>query len=269
MFHFDPNKTYRMPPFFGGMDFDPNFESRVEDVLSLIYTVTTDGKKLADYLPEGFELLRPEYRILYNQLRSVDFMFGGGYNLIQIDLPVRYKGKRDCLEGVFPLVIWENSTKPIIGGREESGQPKIYADIQDLRILNNVCFTNASYDGNTFLKLELNDPKAVNRQMFEQIRAGSANINVFGWRYIPNVGAPGAALSQPVLYPQSMQPKCACIGTGSFKWLELDKNYKYDEPINYYEIIKQLAALPVINLNPVLLLRGKSLMKGFSGRVLE
>lgn len=269
MFHFDPNKTYRMPPFFGGMDFDPALESRVEDVLSLTYTITTDGRKLADYLPEGFELLRPEIRISYNQLRQVDFMLGGAYNLIQIDVPARFNGRRDHLEGTFPLVIWENNTKPILGGREESGQPKIFADIQDVHILHNVYFTNASYDGNTFLRLELRNPQPVSRQVFEQIKAGSANYNVFGWRYIPKVGAPGADLSQPILYPQSMHVTCACMGAGCFQWLELNQNYQYGDTINQYEIIKQLAALPVCRMEPVLLIRGSIIMRPFTGRVLK
>ena len=35
------------------------------DMVCVTYTCTTDGDRLADYLPEGFELLRPELLIGY------------------------------------------------------------------------------------------------------------------------------------------------------------------------------------------------------------
>lgn len=154
LFKFEDNKIYHMPPFFGGDEFNADFEARVNDVVGLNFTQTTDRDRLADYLPEGFELLRPEFTISYSQLREVEFMAGGSYNLVQIGVPVRFSGKRDRLEGTLALVIWENKTQPIIGGREEDGMPKIHADIEDLHVLPQKYFTNVSHEGNTFLSLE-------------------------------------------------------------------------------------------------------------------
>jgi acetoacetate decarboxylase len=155
------------PLFFGGDEFDPDLEARVNDVVCLNFSQTTDGDRLAEYIPKGFELLRPEFTIAYNQFREVEFMAGGSYNLVQIGVPVRFTGKRDRLEGTLALVIWENKTQPIIGGREEDGMPKIHADIQDLHIFHQKYFTNVSYEGNTFLRLEMTGAKPVSGQELE------------------------------------------------------------------------------------------------------
>jgi acetoacetate decarboxylase len=258
-----------MPPFFGGQwgaqDFYADTEARVNDVVGLSFTLTTDGNRLADYLPEGFELLRPELIISYCQLRQVEFMAGGGYNLVQIGLPARFNGKRDRLEGTFPLVIWENNTEPIIGGREEDGQPKIYADIEDLHIFQQKYFTSLSLYGNTFLRLEMVGAKPVEGQMLEQMKAGSQSYNMFGWRVIPKVGAPGAELSQPILYPQGMKIDSASAGSGTVEWTKPSP----EQNPRQWEIIKALAELPVKAMAPVMMTKGAIIMKPFAGRVLE
>jgi len=270
MFRFDPNKTYRMPPFFGGSDYNKNLEIITKDALCLRFTYTTDERKLADYLPEGFELKKPELTISFMQLKGCEFLIGGGYNIIQIEVPARFHGKHDNMEGTFPLVIWENRARPIFGAREENGQPKIDADIQDIHVFKNTYFTNASYDGNTFLRLEMIGAEPVDLQTFEQIKAGTKYSIIFGWRYIPKIGAPGADLSQPVIYPQSMYPNGAWTGRGNFEWTKLESKYNFiDIPNNPYEIIKQLADLPVYEVMPVLMISGSSIMRPYEGRVLE
>ena len=265
MFKFEDNKTYRMPPYFGGTEFNADAVARVNDVVNLNFTQTTDGARLADYLPEGVELLRPELSISYCQLREVEFMAGGSYNLVQISVPVRFHGKRDRLEGSFPLVIWENKGRPILGGREESGQPKIFADIEDLHIFGQKYFTQVSHEGNRFLRLELTQPQPVEGPEFEMIKAANASYSMIGWRYIPKVGGPGADLSQPILYPQVMTVARVWKGAGVLEWTKLS----WEQNESQYHIIQSLADLPVLAMAPALMVKGSIVMKPNSGRVLE
>jgi acetoacetate decarboxylase len=265
MFKFEDNKIYRMPPFFGGDEFSADIEARVNDVLGLSFTQTTDEARLADYLPEGFELLRPELLISYCQLREVEFMAGGSYNLVQIGVPARFSGKHDRLEGTFPLVIWENNTEPIIGGREEDGQPKIFADIEDVHIFQQKYFTNVSHNGNAFLRLEMVGAQLIEGQQLEQAKAGALSYNIFGYRVIPKVGAPGVELSQPILYPQGMKINSAWAGSGTVQWTKLSSEQNFRQ----WEIIKALAELPVKAMGPVIMTKGAIIMKPFAGRVLE
>jgi acetoacetate decarboxylase len=258
MFKFDDNKCYKMPAFFGGWDYKPE-GLYYRDVVGMNYTITTAGDRLTGYLPEGFELLRPELRISYMQGREIEWMAGAAYNLIEVAVPVRFQGRRDQVEGVFGLVVWENKTVPIIGGREESGVPKIFADIEDLHKIQQNYFTSAGYEGNTFLRLGLSEAQPVDPQPLSGDRA------LMNWRYIPNVGGPGAALSQPILYPQRTEVSSAWIGKGTVQWTQLT----WAQNPTQWHIIKALAELPVIDLAPAFLVKGVAILYANQSRVLE
>lgn len=255
-----------MPAHFGGFDCPgPEAALHYRDAVSVSCTYATDGYQLANYVPEGFELIRPELIITYSQFREIDWMAGGAYNLVQISVPARFNGKRDQLEGQFILVVWENKTWPILGGREETGIPKIYADIEDLHIIQPNYYTNASYEGNTFLHLEMVGAKPVDEQTLAEIQVTAATINVFGWRYIPKVGGPGADLSQPILYPQGAEIHRAWTGNGIVKWTQLS----WEQNPGQWHIIKALAELPMIEMAPAVMMKSVVILKPNNGRVLE
>ncbi len=115
--------------------------------------------------------------------------------------PVRFHGKKDELDGAYTLVVWENKTAPILGGREQTGIPKIYADIEDLHIVRPNFATAVSYEGNTFLNMNFEARGSITGRDLDALKAQFLSMNTLGWRYIPKVGAPGAELSQFVLYP--------------------------------------------------------------------
>jgi len=250
-----------MPAHFGGWVFDPNAKATYDDVVSLVCSYRTDGNRLSDYIPEGFELTKPELMIQYQQCREIDWMAGSYYNLITVAAPVRFNGQRDQLEGVFALVVWENKTTPILTG-QQMGVPKIYADIEDLHIVADTYRTRASYEGSTFLQMEMTEPKPVDKQPVETF---ATDLNSFGWRYVPKVGSPGAELSQPILFPMRWEPSSAWRGRGRVQWTEL----KWEENPMQWHIIKALAGLPMIETAPVMLMKGRSILMESRGRVLR
>ncbi len=261
MFKFEDNKCYRMPAHFGGWVFDPDVQANYNDVVSLIYSYRTDGDRLADYIPEGFQLKKPELVVQFQQCREIDWMAGSYYNLITVAAPVHFNGQHDQMEGVFALVLWENKTTPILTG-QQMGVPKIYADIEDLHIVNETYRTYASYEGSTFLKMEMTEPKPLDVQQVETL---SADVNSFGWRYVPKVGGPGAELSQPILFPMRSEPKSAWKGSGTIQWIEL----KWEQNPMQWHIIKALAGLPIIEMAPVIMTKGRMILMDARGRVLK
>ena len=265
MFEFEDDKCYQMPAHFGGYVFDPGQVLYYHDSVCLNYAYTTAGDILSDYLPEGFELLRPELNMTYSQNREIDWMAGSSYNLIQISVPARFSGRRDQVAGQFVLVIWENKTAPILGGREQTGMPKIYADIEDLHKFQEKHFTNASYEGNTFLGLEMMGAMPVEGQQLAEMKTLTAEMKPFGWRYIPRVGGPGADLSQPILYPQNFELDRAWMGRGTVYWTQL----KPEQNPSQWHIIKALAELPVIEMAPVTMFKGLLILKPAQARVLK
>lgn len=261
MFKFEEGKTYRMPAHFGGSTFDPDAKATYNDVVSLIFSYTTDGDQLANYIPEGFELTKPELTIQFQECRQVDWMAGSYYNLVTIAASVRFNGQRDKLEGSFALVVWENNTTPILTGNM-MGVPKIYADIEDLHFFAETYRTRLSFEGSRFLQLEMMEPKPMDKQ---QLEALVGDVNSFGWRYIPKVGGPGADLSQPILFPMRAEPHNGWVGRGAVQWTPLT----WEENPMQAHIITALAGLPIIEMAPAIMTRGRTVLMEYRGRVLE
>ena len=262
MFKFEQDKCYRMPAHFGGYAYQPA-ELCYHDVVNMTFTYTTDADRLSEYIPEGFELLKPELSIGFAQCREIDWMAGGSYNLIGVSVPVRFSGKRDRIEGSFTLAIWENKTVPILGGREETGVPKIYADIEDLHILQDKRFTVASFEGNSFLRLEMTVEGQMDDAQMSRLR--SASVNGLNWRYIPKVGGPGADLCQPVLYPQRLEAELGWQGSGAVQWTIP----RYEQHPSQAHIIKALAELPLLEMSTVTMTKGSIFLMPSMARVLE
>ena len=262
MFKFESDKCYQMPAHFGGYVYQPA-ETCYHDVVNLTFTYATNGDRLSQYIPEGFELLRPELCVNYGQCREVDWLAGAAYNLIDVSAPVRFNGQRDRVEGNFSLVVWENKTPPILTGREQTGVAKIYADVGDLHILHDKRFATASYEGNTFLRLEMTVADPVDDAAMAQLR--SMSVNGLHWRYIPKVGGPGADLSQPILFPQRLEARSALRGRGAVHWTMLS----YEQCPTQAHIIKALAELPLREPATVMMTQGAVFLMASLGRVLE
>ncbi len=162
MFRFSEESTYTMPAHFGALHEGPlPAGPTYPDVTFINITYETDPGMLAHYIPEGFELTQPVVIIKYGTCRGLEWLGGGAYNLIEVDVPVAYPHGRDRLEGQYALVVWENKTTPILPGREQTGIPKLFADIQDLHQLSDRLFTNASYEGSAFLRMDFRKTKAM------------------------------------------------------------------------------------------------------------
>lgn len=261
-FKFQDNYVYKMPVHFGGTPFHP-WSVVHEDMLNILVQYETDPQALVQYLPEVFELCEPIVSVQYSNSREVAWMSNGEYRLIQVSIPVKYKGKSEEISGEYALVVWENKTCPIIGGREEDGVPKIFADIASERHVGSHWFTAASYESCTFLQIDMNIKNELSQEDIEKINK-NPKINLFGWRYLPNLGKGGAALSQATLYPQEMNVKQAWTGEGSVRWTKLTAE---QHPLQYV-IIDALANLPVLKYTGALLSKGVAKLNVGDSRVL-
>lgn len=255
---------YSMPAHFGGGKFDPDAKI-VQKAMGLAMSYETDRDLLENFIPEGFELLKPQIDVAFNKFTQINWMHGGQYNLINVSAPVRFHGKKDELDGDYTLVVWENRTAPILGGREETGIPKIFADIEDLHILKPHYATTVSYEGNTFLNMNFEATETVEGDDLEILKSQFKTMNTLGWRYIPKVGAPGADLNQFILYPQGLELEKAQLGKGDLKWTELTP---MQNPAQYH-IINSLAALPKKRIIQSALIEGKAILRAMAARIIE
>lgn len=232
--------VYKMPAHFGGSEFYP-VRTVYGDNTGIVIQYETVQEALLQYIPEVFELIEPVITLQYNNCRDVDWMAGGEYRLIQLTAPVKYIGNSEGLTGDYALVVWENLTCPIVGGREEDGVPKIFADISSERHFGDYWFTSASYESNTFLKLGFNRKEELAQSAIDQ-KNEDPKINLFGWRYLPNLGKGGASLSHATLYPQEVTVKKMWAGEGIIQWNILKPE---EHPLQAH-IIRALAELPIV-----------------------
>lgn len=232
--------VYKMPVHFGGDPFYP-VRTIYRDMTGISIQFETDQEALLEIIPHDFELLEPVVNVQYSNCRDVDWMAGGEYRLIQVASPVRYMGNSEGLEGQYVFVIWENKTCPIIGGREEDGMPKVFADISCERHLEDHWFTAASYESYTFLKLDFVKTGELDDEAVKEANE-NPKINFFGWRYIPNLGKAGASLSHATLYPQEAYFSKIWTGNGHLEWTKLN----YEKHPLQFRIISALAELPVV-----------------------
>ena len=240
MFEFSETACYNMPAHFGGDEGAPG-PTVYHDVTDLKIVYETDPALLSRYVPACFEIVRPVLIVNYQMCRQVDWMSGGGYNLVSIVVPAAFSKNGARIEGGYVLVTWENNATPIIRGRETLGYPKIFAQIEDPHRMGNRIFTRATHEGATFLTIDFDIEKTMDAEAVAALNASAHRVNVFGWRYIPNIGRPGAALSHPTLAPQGVETRAGWTVKGQVRWEKADGARN---PVQG-RIINALADLPV------------------------
>ncbi|MDD1702344.1 MAG: acetoacetate decarboxylase family protein, partial [Methanoregula sp.] len=162
------------------------------------------------------------------------------------------------ISGVYHLVLWEDKTEPIIGGREEAGMPKIFADMPEYRRRGNEISVNISHEGRTFLEMDLLIGRAYTPAELVDVNKDNGRAVQFGWRYIPKIGPyPGPALSEATYYPVDNTFTSVSECTGSVKWTVPGP---HDHPTQY-DIIAALADLPAKEYLPGSYRRGSTTMR--------
>ena len=264
MFRPDSNLDYTMPAHFGGTELIPGHVA-TQRATSLVIAYETDRTHLEKYIPDGFELRAPEVQVMFSTFSEINWLAGGRYNLFNVSAPVRFAGRKDHLDGYYTLVTWENMVEPILRGREQTGIPKVYAEIEDLHVLRPYFSTTASFGGNTFLSMNFESAGPLSGEDLECARAGMASLNTIGWRYIPRINGPGADLSQFVLFPQGMELETAEAGTGSLRWTALS----WMQHPTQHRIIESLAALPIETVTRAMLAEGMVVLDRLGARAIE
>src|SRR5262249_39205086 len=139
-YKFEPGRIYRMPTHFGPapgprqMPPEAVVDATRSPRKTLISTsFLTDGSALERRIPERFALAGdPVVTVEFHYMTDIDWLAGRAYTMIHVWWPVTFMGEEDHVVGRFLAVMWENLADPIITGRGEIGQPKLFADIPPL-----------------------------------------------------------------------------------------------------------------------------------------
>jgi len=262
VFVFDDRYSYRMPVHFSGVPGSGLQNLRYDDVTAINIGYRTDRDRLLQYVPAAFELLAPVVDVGYQKCSGIHWMGGGYYSLIAFMTPVRHRASG--VEGAYVLVIWENKTAPILGGREETGMPKIFAEIPDHHVLGERVTVHASHEGRVFLELALDLEAALTDQELTA-KSAASRINQLGWRYIPNIGRPGAALSHATLYPVDATYLSGSRARGRIAWTKAEPQFNPAQAA----VVNALADLPVLEYRECLYTKLATNLRGDLARELR
>lgn len=268
MFTFDDNATYMMPAHFGGHVPAPEAtgDTMYHDVTNVAVGYVTDQKMLEQYVPDSFEILQPVLSVAASTNRGCDWLAGRSYNIISVSLPfVKFKGNEE-VEGSYCLVLWEDLTHPILTGREQTGVPKIYADIEDTRLFLKRWASSASTFGTTFMNISLDNVREASDEEVAAMNAQKTIGNMMAWRYIPNIGRPGAALSHATLFPQQPGDTVkAWYGEPQVTWNAVT----FEQSPTQHHIINALAELPILEYRFGIAINGPHTLKSGIARELH
>ena len=246
MYNLKPHYPYTMPTVSifrdpkpweqGGMRYGRN--------TALSVTFLTDPDKAQRLLPAPFRLGdEPLVSVSVVQCEDVDWLAGKAYNLVGVDVAAVFDGKQDKdVRGAFAVVMWENMTEPIIGGRDHSGVPKVYAEIPDLIRHNDACSGEVSHFGHPILEISatgLEPSSAADRKQIETVKRDANWMNL---KYFPNVQNDGADVCYACTYPASGVCADAWRGKGQISFHESS----FKENPTQYVLINLLADLPVL-----------------------
>ncbi|MBC7173072.1 MAG: acetoacetate decarboxylase family protein [Polyangiaceae bacterium] len=263
MFTFDGARRYTMPAHFGALEGEPE-ASVYADVTAVVLRYETDGAALARYVPEGFELTEPVLEVAYQASYGVEWMAGGHYNLLGVTAPVAWIAGAERLHGQFALVVWENDATAIFAGREQLGIPKVFADVEDLHQLGDRRFATLSHGGAPFLELDIRLTRRFGPEELATHNREQGRLTWFGFRYVPNVGRPGAALSHATVVPVENEFHEAWSCEGSVRW----QVPAWERNPTQLPILRALAGLPVGGVRGCVMTRGRGVLRSDAARPL-
>jgi hypothetical protein len=237
------------------------------DTMSASIWYASDGEALQHLLPQGYTLGSAQIMVSVVMNRGVEWMGGEPYNIVSVNVPATFSGKQDQVSGWYSLVVWENNAIPILPGREGTGIPKIYGEVEDFRFMGSEMRTWAHLAGHTFCNLHFTELAEATTEERAFIDSAFARMEWMAWRYIPRTGPSGGAeLSQATLFPQEFISKRVRLGKATIEW---SIPPLWQNPTQQH-IIASLANLPVGEpMGPAVIMEAENILRADQARVLR
>lgn len=182
----------RMPLIMGPLAHGQNGRLAYRSVEVLALQYLTDASAIPALVPACYRPAdEPLVTVYFGYYDGLDFMAGGGYRVAAAQVAVRYDGEQDHVEGDYVLVMYEDRTWPIIGGREDLGIPKLYADMSSIKVMpNGHLRCEASQWGHLLFGLDVAPLKKQN-WLVRTIASQRLNARPWlGYKFIPSLDGP-------------------------------------------------------------------------------
>lgn len=234
-----------MPITFGGWPASSAGIAHYPSTDSLWMTYMTDPEALLPFIPSGLVLAYPQVLVSLSKNTNIDWLAGRGYNMINVLFNVGYpQANGSVIYSMLSAVVWEDWSDCLITGREMSGVPKLWADI-DFQDGDKRKDVHASWEAVPFLDAHIELGPVVETPG-QPVTLGHG----FQWKFFPTPGKPGRGqISELTDYPQNSRQKAQADGTScSLKWLpgrEAGQPVTEQEAPTQFRILNALASMPV------------------------
>jgi len=260
----DNDKLYMMPLIWGPVAVnEAELRYHYGQIENIAMQYQTEPSAIAPLLPDCYRPGdKPTVTVWFGDNKDVDFMGGRGYRIAAVQVAVKFDGLKDHLEGDHVLVMFENDTVPIIGGREQSGVPKIYADIPEFQIgADGNAKCEASVWGQTLINLKTGPMQKTNALVR---LAASKMINSRHWltyKYIPSVKGP-PEVEYPMIFPSEIKVEELWRGkTAELAFGDIQKLSANNFPTYWRKLIEVLNTLPVRSITELVHFKGSSVLR--------
>jgi acetoacetate decarboxylase len=250
-YQFEPGRIYRMPTHFGPapgprqMPAEANVDATRSPRKTLISSsFLTEAAILERHIPERFSLVGdPVVTVEFHYMAGIDWLAGRGYTMIHVWWPVMFKGQRDQVVGRFLAVMWENLADPIITGRAEIGQPKLYAEIPALREVDGCYHCEASWMGFRFLDVRVSERRGIS----DGTKSGPQMQGTLMLKYVPRTGAWGEADICQVSFTPARTPDLTVEWRKEAEGSVIFHHAAWRDLPTMYHVVNALADLPVLS----------------------
>ncbi len=258
MMKMEPGKIYMMPLIMGPV-YEQNTGIPYPEVEVVTLQFRSDSDAIQQLLPDCYTVAKePMVQIMFGYNNGLAFMAGGGYSLAAVQVAAQFQGEQDNYEGDYILVMFEDKTVPILGGREQLGVPKLYADITPIKLQKNGHIRcEVSLWGHLIFGIDL---APVKRQNAVVRAVASRMINARPWlayKYIPALDGPPDADYPTITRNDTKIDKLWFSKSGNIYF----GNPEEDDIGNGKYLLDALKALPFIEFKQAIRFRGSAVLR--------
>jgi acetoacetate decarboxylase len=230
-----------------------------KEIQVLAFQYETEHEAARALLTECYQpTKKPIVTVSFAYYNGVDFLAGKGYNIAAISVEATFNGQKDNVEGGAILVILENDTVPITGGREHLGAPKIFGDIPSAKTLpDGTLRCETSRCGNILFGINLEPMKKQNFLVRKTAEKRLSSQPLLGYKYVPSLDGP-PDVSYPTLFMTDYKVEELWLGKAG----NIEFGKAQEQEIGWYaKVIDALKTLPVRHVTQTVMFSGSQILR--------
>jgi len=259
-----PYVRYDAPAVFGPSLMPETSPASYAETSAIVFETTEDAAR--KLLPRFYELERPVITIYRLTYRGMNYLAGGEYRELVVNVDASYNGPNETLKAAFGAVLWVDQVQALVSGRELLGSPKVHGRFPTEEISpGRRAFELYESDGRDIdarlMRGEWTDLKEMDAASLAKLNERVKHVDTLGWKIIPSMDGPHDA-DYPTVIVMSWKFDQAWYGKGRITFDTPDPQHA---PVSS-RIMRVLADMPIKEYRSGLVARGTAVVERASTR---